>query len=396
VIEINILVLCNVDLENKWGDYSRVFSLMNSLKKNGHNIFILIIRPEPKKPRISYLQENGFDIVEIHPFSIGISGKRGILRHLNYLISIPTIMKEASKIISKHGIDYVYSYMPGTGSSLPAMKIKSKFKIPLILDLADMYSFIRPKYILNKSFKEADKIIVITNYLKQDLISKNIPKEKIVHIPNGVDLELFHPNYDQHEIQMIKKKFNSKKIVLFAGSLQDLTMIIESAKYVVEKIPDVKYIIIGDHRDPNRRVSVWKNIVKEKGLENYFDFLGKLPKNEIPKYVAISDVCVDSFPDEPYFAAAHPLKILEYGACKKPILATNVSETSKLVKHNEFGLLAEPENFLQYGEFLVKILTNDKISEKLSNNFYKYVISNFNWDSLADIFEIHVMGINKK
>lgn len=286
--------------------------------------------------------------------------------------------------------------MPGTGSSYPAIKIKSKHQIPYILDLADMYSFIRPKYILKKSFEEADKIIVITDYLKQDLISKNIPEEKIIHIPNGVDLSLFHPNYDKNEIQNIKEKFDSNKIVLFAGSLQDLTMIIESAKFVIKKVPKIKYLIIGDHRDPNRKVSVWKNLVKEKGLEKYFNFLGKLPQNEIPKYILSADVCIDSFPDEPYFAAAHPLKLLEYGACKKPILATNVSETSKLVKHNEFGLLAEPGNFSQYAEFLVNLLTDNNTSEKLRNNFYNHIISNFNWEYLSEIFETRVMGINKK
>ena len=62
----------------------------------------------------------------------------------------------------------------------------------------------------------------------------------------------------------------------------------------------------------------------------------------IPKYILASDVCVDAFPNEPYYAAAHPLKLLEYGACGKPIVATNVDETAKLVKNNEFGFLADP------------------------------------------------------
>ena len=74
--------------------------------------------------------------------------------------------------------------MPGTGSSLPAMRIKSKHNIPLILDLADMYSMIRPKRIIDKSFNEAYKILVITDYLKENLIGKGIIKEKIRQIPN--------------------------------------------------------------------------------------------------------------------------------------------------------------------------------------------------------------------
>lgn len=66
---------------------------MSSLKKRGHEIFILIIRPEPKKPRILNYMENDIDVVEIHPPSIGLSGKKGISRHLNYLACIPAIKK---------------------------------------------------------------------------------------------------------------------------------------------------------------------------------------------------------------------------------------------------------------------------------------------------------------
>ncbi len=375
-------------MENKWGDYSRVFSLMGDLKKRGHRIFIFIIRSEPKKPRISYFQENGIDIVEIHPFSIGFSGKRGISRHLNYLISIPTIVKEASKIISKYGIDYVYSYMPGTGSSLPAMKIKSKFKIPLILDLADMYSMIRPKKIIDRSFNESDKILVITDYLKQDLLQKGILPEKISQIPNGVDFEIFNPSlYNFEEIKILRNSFHTDKLVVFSGSLQDLNIIINSATNIIKKIPNVKFIIIGDHRIPSKSKNSWEKIVKEKNLEKYFKFLGKKPKEEIPKYILCADVCVDSFPNEPYFAAALPIKLLEYGACKKPVVATNVSETAKIISHGKFGYLAEPDNYLEYGDFIIKLLSNPEKAQEMGQNFYEFVKEKYQWTEITSNLE---------
>ena len=247
---------------------------MGALTKRGHKIFVFIIRPNPKKPRISYFKENGIDVIEIHPLSVGFSGIQGISRHLNYLACIPAIQKEASKIISKCKIDYVYSYMPGTGSSIPAMRISSKHKIPFILDLADMYTMIRPKIILKKSFQKADKILVITNYLKNDLLKKGIPESKIQIIPNGVDLNLFNQNiYSKEQIKNIRQNFQSDKIVIFCGSLQDLNIIIESAKYVIKQIPNVKFVIIGDHRDPKRSKSAWEKKVREKNLGKKLRFV---------------------------------------------------------------------------------------------------------------------------
>lgn len=357
---------------------------MGEFQKLGHRVFIMIIRPESKTPRISSFKENNLDVIEIHPPRILPKGKKGIFRHLRYLACIPSISKIASKIIKENKIDFVYSYMPGTGTSIPAIRIKSKHKIKFVLDLADMYSMIRPKMVVEQTFKNADKILVITEYLKNDLLKRKIPLKKIHINPNGVDLDLFNPkNYNQKEIQNLRKSFNADKLIVFSGSLQDLNIIIESAQQVISKIKNVKYLIIGDHRIHELSKKMWENKVKEKGLSNYFQFLGRKPREEIPKYLLCADVCVDSFPDEPYFAAAHPIKLLEYGACEKPVVATRVQETAKIVKHGKYGFLADPKNATEYSEYLIKLLNSETLCNEMGKDFAQFIRENFNWKKLA-------------
>ena len=364
---------------------------MGALSKIGHQIFVIIIRPENKKPRIQSFKENGIDVTEIHPPPLGLKGKKGITKHLKYLASLPTISKTASKIIKANKIDYVYSYMPGTGSSLPAMKIKSKHKIKFILDLADMYVLVKPKILVERSFKNADKILVITEYLKNDLVTKEIDPNKIYIIPNGVDLELFNPEkYNKNEIQRLRNTFNAEKIIMFVGSLQDLNIIIDSAEAVIKHDKNVKYVIIGDHRDPNKSKSYWESKVKEKQLNDYFEFLGRKSREEIPKFLLCADICIDSFPDEPYYAAAHPIKLLEYAACGKPVVATKVSETAKIVKHNEFGLLAKPDTPNEYAKYLIQLLDSKETREKMGTNFSSFVRNQFSWDTLASKLESYL------
>lgn len=361
---------------------------MGEFSKLGHRIFMIIIRPENKKPRISSFKEKGIEVTQIHPPKIGIIGKKGISRHLKYLACLPTVSKIASKIIKENQIDYVYSYMPGTGSSIPAMRIKSKHKIKFVLDLADMYSMVRPKIVVKRSFKNADKILTITEYLKNDLIKKDVDAYKIHIVPNGVDLELFNSNlHDKREIQKLRNTIGAKKIVVFAGSLQDLNIIINSAIKVIEAIPDVKFLIIGDHRDPKRSWQVWEKKVNKKKLSKYFLFLGRKPREEIPLYLLCGDVCVDSFPNEPYYAAAHPIKLLEYGACEKPVVATRISETAKIVKHGVYGLLCEPGNSSEFADFLIKLLKSPELSEKMGKDFSKYIKNNFDWSKIASDLE---------
>jgi glycosyltransferase involved in cell wall biosynthesis len=358
---------------------------MNAFSKLGNNVFIVIIRPELKSPRILNLKENGLNVIEIHPPSImKFKGKRGVGKYLNYLSSLPTASKIASKIIKDHGMDYVYAYMPGIGSSLPAMRVQSKHKIKFVLDFADLHVFVRPKKVADTSFQKANKIIAITNYLKDDLLKRGISEKKIHIIPNGVDLELFDPaKYNINDISSLKESFGTKHLLVFAGSLQDLNLIIDSARDVINKVPDVKYLIIGDHRDPNRTRDVWEARAKERGLSKNFIFLGRKLREEIPKYVMCADVCLDSFPDEPYFAAAHPIKLLEYGACGKPIVATRVAETAKLVQHELHGFLATPGNNTEYASYIVTLLTDKEKREKMGKEFSLYVRSNFSWTKIA-------------
>jgi glycosyltransferase involved in cell wall biosynthesis len=340
----------------------------------------MIISSESNKPRVLHLKEMGIDVIQIYSLSLGTKKYRGIWRHLKYLSCLPIISREAKKIINEHEIEYVYSYMPGTGSSYPAMRIKSKYKIPLVLDLADMYSMIKPKYIIKKSFKEADKILVITKYLKNDLLRQGIAENKILHVPNGVDLDIFNrEKYSESEISQLRSSIGGEKLIVFAGSTQDLNIVIDSAGAVIGKYPKVKYLIIGDHRFPTKSKQFWENKVKEKKLNDNFIFLGRRPREEIPRYLLCADVCIDSFPNEPYYAAAHPIKLLEYGACGKPIVATQVEETANLITHGKHGLLANPENPTESAECLIKLLSDTTLAKKMGSEFEQYVKENFDW-----------------
>ena len=254
----------------------------------------------------------------------------------------------------------------------------------MILDLADMYTMVRPKYIVKKSFKEADKILVITNYLRNILLKQGISENKIFHVPNGVDLALFNQSrYSQAELSELRSKLGGEKLIVFSGSTQDLSIVIDSARKVIDKFPKVKYLIIGDHRFASKSKQVWENKVKAKGLTDNFIFLGRRPREEIPQYLLCADICIDSFPNEPYYAAAHPIKVLEYGACGKPIVATSVEETSNLIMHQKYGLLANPEDPDEYAKYLILLLSDSALAKKMGLDFERYVKDNFDWQIIA-------------
>ncbi|MGI0061575.1 MAG: glycosyltransferase family 4 protein, partial [Nitrosotalea sp.] len=177
--------------------------------------------------------------------------------------------------------------------------------------------------------------------------------------------------------------FDADKLVIYSGALQDLNLVINSALRVVQNVPKTKFVILGDHRSHAKSKNAWEKIVHDRGLDEYFVFLGKKPREEVPKYLLCADICVDSFPDEPYYAAAHPIKLLEYGSCGKPVVATKVEETEKIVKDKVYGFLSKPDDPSEFADHLITLLNSSDLCKKMGLEFSKYVRTNFNWDKIS-------------
>jgi len=82
----------------------------------------------------------------------------------------------------------------------------------------------------------------------------------------------------------------------------------------------------------------YQAIVRRGGLEKN-KFVGFAPHEEVPAYIAGAKTGVNVFSNEQYYASAQPLKILEYMALGKPVVATYLPRTTEIVQHESQGFL---------------------------------------------------------
>jgi glycosyltransferase involved in cell wall biosynthesis len=287
--------------------------------------------------------------------------------------------------------DVLYQRFDGSLFFSPALVFSKIFKIPLVMEVNGlMLDEIRmrdvPTFYLNLIrlsekiyYQQASQIIVVTEGIKKEITNTYaIPENKIKVINNGVNTEKFKPMEDENDL---KAKYNleNKKIVMFVGIFvewQGLEYLIESAPKVIEKRPDTIFLLVGDGPLKERLV----NKVEKNGLMEYFIFTGFVPHDQVPSFISISDVCV--VPKKPLKSGYSPLKLYEYMASGKSIIATR-TDGFEILEKSKSGILINPKNSNQFSNSIVKLLQNESLRKQMGENGRRYVIENFSWKIAA-------------
>ncbi|MCP4423356.1 MAG: glycosyltransferase family 4 protein [Chloroflexi bacterium] len=228
------------------------------------------------------------------------------------------------------------------------------------------------------SYKLADKIICVSAPAKENLINAwQTPPDKIHVIPNGVDVERFGKNMNS---DAIREKFHlsDAPVVLFLGSFQfwhGLDLLVESFSRILEKIPNAKLLLVGDGP---ARAMVEQKIV-EIGLANSILLTGAIPHRQIPEILAAADVVTIPYPQLPQELWFSPLKLFEYMAAGKAIVASKAGQIADVITHEQNGLLVEPGDVNALAQAVIELLEDSGKRMELGRNARQQAVSTHSW-----------------
>jgi glycosyltransferase involved in cell wall biosynthesis len=365
--------------------HTHEYEVIKNLSKSGHKIYLLV---------------KGFDkttaINNVKMFSI-----KGLNSSMIGLSRAPHSFFTMLNINKEHDIDMIYTRLEYVGAF-----VSKVLKIPVIIEvngisweenllrtdfisrmlntLKNIFSFdilkIRDKMILNS----ATKVVVVTERMKELLLEENILKRArindIIVINNGVNTEIFKPlDMDKNEFRKELNLSLSGYYINFTGNLfryQGIEYLIKSAPLILEKCPNAKFLIVGDGQMKKELME----LTEQTGASDKIIFTGAVPYEEVPKYINASDVCV--VPKKPLKSGYSPLKLYEYMACGKPVVASNLPGF-EILEQNEAGILVEPENSEELAEAIIKLLKDEKVREEMGRNGREYVVKNHSWENVA-------------
>ena len=228
--------------------------------------------------------------------------------------------------------------------------------------------------------KLADTVSVSSQRLKELCLTWGIDSKKIYHAPVGADLEKFNPRIDSNYLRTGYNAGN-KKVVLYLGQLhggQYVELFIRAANVVLHKCPEAAFMVVGEGFKLNNLKSLAVNL----GIEDKVKFIGAVSHNEVPGYIALADVCVACFEDNDVTCCKSPLKIAEYLASGKAIVASNVGEVRNMI--GGAGLLVEPGNYKAIAQGLLRVLSDDSLKFEMGRRARKRAEAKYNWGKTAE------------
>jgi glycosyltransferase involved in cell wall biosynthesis len=237
----------------------------------------------------------------------------------------------------------------------------------------------------------SNHVFATTDFLKKLLISHGLNPEKITIIPNGVDTSKFTPEVDTTEIRR-KHRLENSCVVLFTGHLEEwagVNLLYDLAEKLNAEVPGALILLVG----AGASVSDLFEKLVSKNLGHMLSHAGLHPYEEMPKYTAASDIALCIFPDTPVSHAASPLKLFEYLASGRAIVATNVAGTAEVID-DDVGILVPPGDIESICDAVVTLCRNKSLREKLGDQGRALVVEKYDWSILGDMFLQECSKIN--
>lgn len=348
------------------------------LSESGHNVEVLTGFPNYPGGKIyngyklkKYQSEivDGIRInrVWLYPSHDQSSVKR-ILNYLSFAISSSLFV-----LIKKITADVVYVYHPPATLTFPALILKLFKRKKIVYDIQDLWpdtlkstGMLTNEFVLSIigiylrfCYKIFDKIVVLSEGFKFELIKRGVTQNKIEVIHNW-SLE-FVP--EKEEFINPFSDLRESKIILFAGTMgkaQALEKILIAAEVCQTEQMDYHFAFVGGGIEVDRLKEIKK--IKELGNVTFFP---RVTANEVHDYLSRADLLLVHLKNDPLFEITIPSKIQAYLKAGKPILCGVKGDSSKLITVSNSGYCFEPEDPVSLVGCLKKIssLDNDSLKQ---------------------------------
>jgi len=377
-------------------DFCNVISqtqILNQLSKRGYDAFLFATRSRKNHQ----LTNIGFHLILIPLRYVPVASSSLYIFTLFILLPFFVVSTKPDYVVLEPGSSIL-------GLMLKPFSRVLKFK--MILDVRSTPIKVRNTLRMNLHLlvfrssvtlakKKLDGITVLTKSMKKHMCFEfDIPLENVGVWTSGVALDLFNPeNYDGKEM---RRKFGleDKFIIFYHGALgtarlEGIAETIKSLEILKSQSDNLVLFLLGE----GDALPTLRELVRESHLENAVVIKGMVDYSDVPKYIAMCDVGIVPLPNSPNWRYQCPLKLLEYLAMGKFVIATDIPANREVMGESKCGIYVSSVSPQAIAAAITHAYDNRKTLKKYRLIRRNIVEEKYSWMKVAEDLETYLSKI---
>lgn len=230
----------------------------------------------------------------------------------------------------------------------------------------------------NRAVAQADAVAVICEGLRDDLVARGFPGEKIMVSPNGVDMELFGTPVSADPARAEGLGLTGKTVLGFIGSFypyEGLDDLIAAMPMLVTANPDIRLLLVGG----GPAEAALRAQAESSPAAHAIRFVGRVPHSEVEHYYSLTDILVYPRKALRLTETVTPLKPLEAMAQGRLVAASDVGGHRELITDGVTGTLFAPDDPTAMADALIGLIAARNRWDERRATARAFVAQERNW-----------------
>jgi glycosyltransferase involved in cell wall biosynthesis len=249
---------------------------------------------------------------------------------------------------------------------------------PDAVRLADSELYRGNRDLETQCMRAADLVVTLGEAMREEIMARGIPADKILIVPNAVALDFLRPLPDA---TVLRRELNVGPQEYVAGVVSTLSpyegigTLLEATALLRARGVPARILIVGDGTE---RAALQRQAARS-GLAQAAIFTGRVPAAKVREFHALLDVFVVPRTSDRVCRLVTPLKPVEAMASGICVVTSEVKALTEIVKHEVTGMLTVPQDPVSLADCLERLFYSPDIRRKLGDNAREWVARDRTW-----------------
>jgi len=379
---------------------TRSYEMGRRLVGLGHEVHMVTSYWQKERLDIKKWFQSTEEGIRVHWLPLYYSNK------MSYQERIKAFFKFAWKASAKASSlesDLIFATSTPLTIALPAVYAAKKQRVPMVFEVRDLWPDLpvaigalrNPAaiYAARKlelfAYNNAEHIVALSPGMKEGIVKRGYPAEKVTVIPNNCDLKMFDVGPQEGKNLRVQHSWlKDRPLVIYTGTIgiiNGVDYLAKLASVVLDLDPDIRFLVIGSGKDEKKLVEE----AEKQGVlnRNFFIIPGGVPKNEVPAWLSASDLATSLFVDIEEMWANSANKFFDALAAGRPIAINYGGWQAEMLEATGAGLVLDPNDIKSSAITLAEKVRDQEWLSRAGNAARKLGAERFESNKLAGELE---------